>query len=139
MNRRLSTTERIEKNLGIARLFLETPLAVPLAEEIVVQDLAQNCTYRRRGGVQRLLQAFFAEGFSEVRLNPQTVLADEKAAMVEFVFYGRHAGVFMSIPATGQRVAVPMVLVCQIAEGFVVHISWYYDAGTLLRQMRLAL
>ena len=139
MNKHTSITEMIAKNLHIAQIFLETPTAIPLTEEIVLQDLAQNCTYRRRTAVQRLLLAFFNEGFSEVRIKQQAMLADERTAIIEFVFYGRHSGVFMSIPATGQRVAVPMVLVCQIADSCIHHITWYYDAGTLLRQLGLAL
>ena len=138
-NYKSEPTDKIETNLHIARMFLETPTAVPLAEEIVLQDLAQNCTYRKRAAVHRLLLAFFVEGFFEVKLKQQTLLADEKSAIVEFIFFGCHNGVFMSIPPTGQRVAVPMVLVCHIADGSIQQISWYYDAGTLLRQLGLAL
>jgi len=133
------TTDVIETNLHIAHMFLETPIAVPLADEIVLQDLAQNCTYMTRTAVHPLLLAFFVEGFSEVRIEKQTLLADEKSAIVEFIFYGHHKSVFLSIPATGKRVIVPMVLVCQIADGYIHHIRWYYDAGTLLRQLGLAL
>lgn len=133
------TTNPPTKNLRLVQAFLENPLTAPLAEDVVLQDLAQNCTYRRRSDVHRLLRAFFEEGFSEVKTTQQTLLADEKSAVVEFVFYGVHKGVFLSIPATGQRVVIPMVLVCHITGGSICRISWYYDAGTLLRQLRLAL
>jgi predicted ester cyclase len=133
------TSDVFDMNLHIARRFLETPMAIPLAEDIVLQDLAQGCIYENQTTARLLLLAFFVEGFSDVRLKQQTLLADAKAAMVEFIFYGCHTGIFMTIPATGQRVCVPMVLVFQIAENCIHHITWYYDAGTLLRQLGLAL
>ena len=134
-----TTADVVETNLYIAHMFLEAPTAVPLTDDIVLHDLAQNCVYRRRTAVYPLLLTFFVEGFSEVRMEKQTLLADERSAIVEFVFYGHHKGVFLSIPSTGKRVMVPMVLVCQIADGYIHHIRWYYDAGCLLRQLGLAL
>jgi hypothetical protein len=44
----------------------------------------------------------------------------------------------MGLPPTGQEVAIPMALFCQIKAGQIQRATLYYDAGTLLRQLKLA-
>ena len=45
----------------------------------------------------------------------------------------------MGIPPTGRAVAIPMALFCEIERQEIQLASLYYDAGTLLRQLGLAL
>jgi predicted ester cyclase len=84
-------------------------------------------------------RAFFIEGFAEVRIEIHRLIADEHAAALEFTFRGRHQGRFMGIPPTSREVVIPMALFCRIEAREIRQASLYYDAGTLLRQLGLAL
>ncbi|MCI0399100.1 MAG: ester cyclase [Chloroflexi bacterium] len=135
----MTVEECIEANRQVVEAFVRAPAAVALVEEVVLKDLAQNCTYRGRAAVVALLRAFFVEGFAQARAEVQTMLVGECAAMLEFVFHGRQDGLFMGIPATGREVAIPMVLVCRIAAEKIQQAALYYDAGSLLRQLGMAI
>ena len=131
--------ERIEANRQLIQALAAAPTAAALAEEVVLEDLAQNRVYCGQAAVTALLHAFFVEGFAEARAIVRTVLADERAAMLEFTFCGRQERPFMAIPATGREVAIPMVLVCHILAGRVQRAALYYDAGSFLRQLGMAI
>jgi predicted ester cyclase len=134
----MTPDERIAANRHLAEQFVLSPTAVPLADGVTWQDMGQNCTYQGQAAVTALLQAFFVEGFPAARLALQHLLVDEKKAVLQFTFYGRQDGPFMAIPATGRAVSVPMVLVCTLTDAALEQAALYYDAGTLLRQLGLA-
>jgi steroid delta-isomerase-like uncharacterized protein len=113
--------------------------AVALAEDIVFRDQAQSRSFAGRALVEAVWRALFADGFAEVRIEIQMLIADDTAAALEFTFRGRHQGRFMGIPPTGREVTIPMALFCSIEAREIQQASLYYDAGTLLRQLGLAL
>jgi steroid delta-isomerase-like uncharacterized protein len=113
--------------------------AMALAEEVVFWDQAQSRSFSGRAAVEAVWQALFADGFAEVRIEVQRLITDETAEALEFTFRGWHRGRFMGIPPTGREVAIPMALFCWIDAGKIQQASLYYDAGTLLRQLGLAL
>ncbi|MCI0394871.1 MAG: ester cyclase [Chloroflexi bacterium] len=106
---------------------------------MVLLEQGQGRTFTGRLAVQKLLQAFLADGFATAQVELHTSARDEQAAVWEFTFTGRHSGRFMGLPPTGRNVCLPMAVVCQIREGQVTRMALYYDAGTLLRQLGLAL
>ena len=118
---------------------VKDPAAVALAGEVVLQDHAQGRVYQGRAAVESLLRAFFVEGFPEAQTEVHSITVGETFAVSEFDLHGKQDGPFLGIPATGRQVALPMVIVCQIAEGQIHRLCLYYDAGGLLRQLRLAL
>ena len=118
--------------------FAREPAAVPLTDGVVWQDIAQNCTYQGPAAVAGLLRAFFVEGFPAATAEVQHLLVDDKTAMLQFVFCGRQEGPFMGLPATGREVALPMIIVCHIAAEKIQQAAMYYDAGSLLRQLGMA-
>lgn len=134
----MTTNDTITANRHLAEQFIRAPTAVPLADGVTWQDMGQNCTYVGRPAVTALLQAFFVEGFPAAHLTVQHLLVDEKKAVLQFIFSGRQDGPFMAIPATGRQVAVPMVLICTLHNATIEQAALYYDAGTLLRQLGLA-
>ncbi len=109
-----------------------------LAEDVVVQDLAQERLFRGREAVTAVLDAFFVQGFTGAQVEVQTLLVDEQGAALAFIFRGRQDGPFLDIPPTRLPVCVPMVLICRIDAGRITWGSLYYNAGTLLRQLGLA-
>ena len=116
-----------------------TERAAALAEDAVFWDQAQSRSFAGRALVEGMWRAFFAEGFAEVRIEIHRLIADDTAAALEFTFCGRHQGRFMGIPPTSREVAIPMALFCWIEAREIRRASLYYDAGTLLRQLGLAL
>lgn len=129
----------IEVTRQIITAFVENPVAVTLAEEAALQDHAQGRVYQGRTAVEGVLQAFFATGFPGAQIEVHSSTADETSAVLEFDLCGKQDGPFLGIPATGREVVLPMVIVCQIADCQVRRLSMYYDAGSLLRQLGLAL
>jgi len=119
--------------------FARTPTQLPLTEDVVLEDHGQSMVYRGRTAVQPILRAYFVDGFSDGRVTVHTTLTNEQTIVIAFVFNGRHDGLFLGIPATGREVAVPMILLGHLNQQHIQHIALYYDAGTILRQLGLAL
>jgi steroid delta-isomerase-like uncharacterized protein len=126
-------------NRQLIEAFVVEQTALALAESVVLWDQAQSRSFAGRAAVEAIWQTLFAEGFAEVRIEACTLIAEDSAAALEFIFRGRHLGRFMGIPPTGQEIALPMALFFWIEAGQIRRVSLYYDAGTLLRQLELAL
>jgi steroid delta-isomerase-like uncharacterized protein len=126
-------------NRQLAEAFVAGRSAVALTEDIVFRDQAQSRSFAGRVAVEAMWRALFADGFAEARVEIHTLIAEESAAALEFTFRGRHRGRFMGIPPTGREVAIPMALFFAIEAGQLRRATLYYDAGTLLRQLGLAL
>ena len=126
-------------NRQLAGAFVTERATMAPAEDAVFWDQAQSRSYAGRAAVEAVWQAFFADSFADVQIEIHTLIADDMAATLEFIFRGRHHDRFMGIPPTGQEVAIPMALFCCIEAGQIRQATLYYDAGTLLRQLGLAL
>jgi len=115
------------------------PAQAPLSDHAILEDYGQSMVYRGRQAVITVLRAYFGLGFPNGRIEIHAAFSNPPARAVAFTFLGRQDGVFLGIPATGREVAVPMMLLYRLAEGHIHYLAWYYDAGTLLRQLGLAL
>jgi steroid delta-isomerase-like uncharacterized protein len=130
-NRRLLEAFALEQDTAV--------LAAVLAEDVVLLDQAQERSFVGREAVITFLHSFFNHSFSQTEAKIQAMIVDETEAALVFTFYGRQDGPFVGIPATGQVVVLPMVVYCQIESGQIKQAMLYYNAGTLLRQLGLAL
>jgi steroid delta-isomerase-like uncharacterized protein len=126
-------------NRQFVEAFVAEPAAVALAEDAVFWDHAQSRSFAGRAVVEAVWRAFFADGFAEVRIEIHMLMAEDMTAALEFTFRGRHQGRFMGIPPTGRQVAIPMALFCRLEARQIRQASLYYNAGTLLQQLGLAL
>jgi steroid delta-isomerase-like uncharacterized protein len=126
-------------NHQLVEAFVVQGAAAALTEDAVFSDQAQSRSFAGRAAVEAVWQALFAEGFTEVRIEVQTLIGDDAGAALEFIFRGRHRGRFMGIAPTDREVTIPMALFCGIEAGQIRQATLYYDAGTLLRQLGLAL
>jgi steroid delta-isomerase-like uncharacterized protein len=136
----LDTAVRYGFGMGMDHLiaaFVERPERAPLAEGVVLEDFGQCMVYRGRAAVLAVLSAFFGEGFPDGRMCVEATLSEKQMVVIAFVFCGRQERVFLGLPATGREVAVPMILLFRVAQQCIEHIAWYYDAGTILRQLGL--
>jgi predicted ester cyclase len=112
---------------------------VEWAETAVLQDHAQARSFSGPQAIRDWLRALFEEGFPHSRIDIHRVIADGNGAAAEYTLRGRQAGPFAGIRPTGHEVALPMVFICEIREGRISLANLYYDTGTLLRQLDLAL
>ena len=126
-------------NRQIIEAFAVDYAAVPLAEDVVFLDRAQGRAFRGRAEVEALLRAFYVEGFPGAQMEVGCIVVDDASAVLEFTLHGRQEGPFLGIPPTGRQVDLPVTIVFQLTDGQVRAASLYYDAGTLLRQLGLAL
>ena len=118
---------------------MAAPSQAPLGEDVILEDHGQSMVYRGRPAVTAVLEAYFKGGFSDGRMNVQEIFTNGPSQVVTFVFHGRQDGAFLGIPATGREVSVPMILLIRVTEEKIRYLAWYYDAGTLLRQLGLSL
>jgi predicted ester cyclase len=112
---------------------------VEWAETAILQDHAQARSFAGPQAIQNWLRALFEEGFPDARIDIHRVIADGNGAAAEYTLRGRHAGAFAGIRPTGREVTLPMAFICEIREGRIALADLYYDGGTLLRQLNLAL
>jgi predicted ester cyclase len=128
-------TRQTNRQLMEAFAFAQDPGV--MAEDVSLCDLAQERTFHGREAVTALLHAFFLQGFTSIRTEVQAMVVDEEEVALAFVFRGRQDGLFMGIPPTRLEVNLPMVVLCRIQAGQIQQAALYYNAGTLLRQLRL--
>jgi steroid delta-isomerase-like uncharacterized protein len=121
----------------VVEAFAVEPDPDALAEDVVLRDQAQERSFRGRAAAGAFLDALFREAFAGARCEVETVVLGGDAAAITFMFQGRHERTFMGLPATRREVAVPMVMVLQLAGGLIARADLYYNAGTLLRQLEL--
>jgi steroid delta-isomerase-like uncharacterized protein len=62
----------------------------------------------------------------------------DAAVIVEGTFRGTHDGPWRGLPATGRKVAVPMVIIFRFEDAAMVCERVFFDLGTLLRQLGVA-
>jgi predicted ester cyclase len=112
---------------------------VPLDEAAILEDRAQGRVFNRQAAVREILQALFEKGLPDGMREIRCVVSDATTVSVEIAFCGQQRGPFLGLPNTGRELNLPMVIIGQPAAGHIQRIALYYDAGTLLRQLGLAL
>ena len=114
-----------------------TPLT--LASDVMLIDHAQSQVYHGQGAVMAFYQAFFEDGFPEADVLIHNQLMNDQTIVFECTFSGCNTGPFLGIPATNREVTVPITLIGHLEQNQIQQLTLYYDAGTLLRQLGLAL
>jgi steroid delta-isomerase-like uncharacterized protein len=65
----------------------------------------------------------YRTAFPDCELVIEELLADGDRVIIRFTARGTHGGVLAGIQATGRRVTVPSILICQVSNGKVIE-SW---------------
>jgi len=107
------------------------------APDAVLYDMPVGRPFEGREAIASLLRLFYAEAFSDAEAEVRTVALDAEQGLgfIEWTFRGRHTGDLLGIALTARRVELPILAVCEIADGLVQRGRLYYDTGTLLRQL----
>jgi steroid delta-isomerase-like uncharacterized protein len=76
--------------------------------------------------------------FPDFRFEYDALMHADDAIVVEGTFTGTHLGAWRGLPATGRRVAFPMVIVFPFDGERMLGERLYFDLGTALRQLGVA-
>lgn len=106
-----------------------------LSEDIEFRDMTRPGPMRGRQEVGAFLHLFFAEVFSDARIEDVRLTAAGDRVCAEWTFRGRHTGSLVGEPPTGNRVSHPMSCVYEVAGGEIRRASLYYDTAGLLAQL----
>lgn len=79
--------------------------------------------------------AGYEAAFPRYELAPEDVLADGDKVVVRFTLRATYGGGFMAIPAKGQKVAVPGIIIYRIAGGKIVEHWMHVDSALLMQQL----
>ena len=79
--------------------------------------------------------AGYEAAFPRYALIPEDIFAEVDEVVVRFTFKATYGGGFMNIPATGQQVAMPGIIIYRIADGKIVEHWMQVDSATLMQQL----
>jgi steroid delta-isomerase-like uncharacterized protein len=79
--------------------------------------------------------AGYEAAFPRYALDVEDMIAEADKVVVRFTFRAAYGGGFMSIPATGQKVAVPGIIIYRIADGKIVEHWMLVDSAVLMQQL----
>ncbi len=87
-------------------------------------------------GLQMLVAGYRA-GFSDFHVAVTSELAEGDLVAMTMMLTGTHDGEFDGIPATGERLRLPLAVVTRIEDGRIIEDREFYDTATLLAQLGL--
>jgi len=85
----------------------------------------------------QMLVAGYRSGFSDFHVAITSEIADGDLVAMTMMLTGTHDGEFDSIPATGERLSLPLAVFTRIEDGRIVEDREFYDTGTMLAQLGL--
>ena len=79
--------------------------------------------------------AGYEAAFPRYALDVEDMIAEADKVVVRFTFRAAYGGGFMNIPATGQQVAMPGIIIYRIADGKIVDHWMQVDSAALMQQL----
>lgn len=113
--------------------------AVSFSSNVILKDFAQTTTVTGRVAVTAVLHTLFHTAFTDLVIELNTVVANEETATLSFSLSGRQIKPFWGLPCTGRHMTLSLAIICRFTADQIARIELFYDAGTLLRQLGLAL
>ena len=79
--------------------------------------------------------AGYEAAFPHYTLLPDDIIAEGDKVVVRFTFSATYGGGFMDIPAAGQQVAMPGIIIYRIADGQIAEHWMQVDSTALMQQL----
>jgi predicted ester cyclase len=79
--------------------------------------------------------AGYEAAFPHYALDVEDMFAEGDKVAVRFTFRATYGGGFMDIPATGQQVAMPGIIIYRLADGKIVDHWMQVDSAALMQQL----
>jgi predicted ester cyclase len=122
---RRDQTHGVHDAVGVAALY---------SEDAVVESPTAGGTVRGRVAIGDVARAWFS-GFPDVAFTRQTLVVDGDHAVWIGEVGGTDTGGFMGLPPTGKPFRLPMVMLCTLKDGLIVHEQRIYDFTGMLIQI----
>lgn len=122
-------------SLEVFLAFTEEHDADFYAEDAEFHVMGQPEPYRGRKAIRQALATFYGGAFTDTDPVHRTIVADGNIVVLEFVYHGTNTGEFAGLPATNQRVSVPMLGIYEIEDGYIQRGRLYFDFATMMRQL----
>jgi steroid delta-isomerase-like uncharacterized protein len=81
--------------------------------------------------------AMYHQAFSDLEINPQTIVAEDDRVVVEWTARATHTGAFRSIPPTGKQLSYTGINIYRIAGGKIAEEVYLGDRLGLWQQLGL--
>ena len=131
--------QQVATNRQAALQLIRDVTAVPLSNNVILHDFAQNTLVTGREAVTAVLHTFFHTAFADLTIDCHTILDNEERVSLSLSLSGRQIAPFWGLPCTGRPIILTLTMICRFYASQVAYIELFYDAGTLLRQLGLAL
>jgi steroid delta-isomerase-like uncharacterized protein len=107
---------------------------VALYAENAVVESPLGGTHQGRAAIGAIAKAFF-DAFTDATLTTDDVIIDGDRVVHVFTMSGTDTGGLMGMDPSGKPALVPMVFVCRVADGLIVHERRIYDFTGMLVQI----
>ena len=131
---------KVEENKAIARSFIDSwsthevdMLTSLFADDCLYEEVATGRSYSNKKGIAAYMESTIS-GVPDSEFEIVTLLADDKMAMVEWIWTGTNSVGWpdMGIPATGEYFEVRGTTVMEIENKLITRNSDYWDWNTFL-------
>jgi predicted ester cyclase len=116
-----------ESNKKLIRLYLESVSGLEKTVSLIHQYVEDENL------VQHILEMEYA--FPKYEVTAEDMIEENDKVVLRATMQARHEGEWMGIPATGVKVAVPMMVIYQISGGKIVHHWMNADMLALMQQI----
>jgi steroid delta-isomerase-like uncharacterized protein len=104
------------------------------SSDALVESPTAGGTVRGRKEIENVTRAWFT-GFPDVVFDTRTLAIDGELAVWIGEVRGTDTGGFMGLPPTNKPFRVPMVTLCTVKDGAIVHEQRIYDFTGMLMQI----
>jgi steroid delta-isomerase-like uncharacterized protein len=108
-----------------------------MAPDVVFTIMATGQEHHTPEGVAGMLHYFYHLAF-DATAEPRMTLVDERNAVWEGTFIGKHIGEFAGIPATGKDVRVPLAVIYDVEDDRIQRGRVYFEMPALMQQLGVA-
>jgi ketosteroid isomerase-like protein len=109
-------------------------LGLLYAEDAILESPTAGGMVRGRAAIETVTHAWF-NGFPDVVFTTETLIIDGDRAVWIGRTHGTDTGGFMGLDATNKPFELPMVFVCTLRDGLIVHERRIYDFTGMLVQI----
>jgi steroid delta-isomerase-like uncharacterized protein len=122
-------------SLAVFRAFLQEHDASYYAEDGEFHIVGAGEPFIGRVAIAEALATLYGGAFTDTRVEIRSLLADGPRVVLEFVYNGTNTAEFMGLPATDQRVTVPMLGIYEVHGDHIQVGRLYFDQATMMRQL----
>ena len=117
---------------------MSSPLPRLVAPTATFTDVTTGLAWKGPAGVRSLVDWLTTRGL-EAHLEDQRLMlsGDGRTGVLEATVVGVHRAEFAGVPATGRPIRVPLVVVCDLADGLISRARIHFDVASFRAQVTM--